>query len=302
MKLLRRLLVIIAAAAGSAVSIGAQELDCKVEINTDQLADTRRDVFNELQQAISDYMTTTRFTGTRFGTREKIECRMFFTITGYSDDIVTGELQVQSLRPVYNSSYTSTLLNFKDEKITFPYQQGDRLVFSENTVESNLTAILDYYAYLILALDFDSFSPRGGQSYVERMSSIVQQAQATRDSGWRTFDDNRNRASIANAFTAPSTAPMRDLSYNYHRLGLDIMAVSPDKGRAEITRSLRTLDEVGQLSPLSVALTMFHDAKLDELVNIYSRGPADERKSVYDTLDNLYPTDTNRLKEIINPS
>lgn len=302
MKLLRRLLVIIAAAAGSAVSIGAQELDCKIEINTDQLADTRRDVFNDLQQAISDYMTTTRFTGTRFGTREKIECRMFFTITGYSDDIVTGELQVQSIRPVYNSSYTSTLLNFKDEKITFPYQQGDRLVFSENTVESNLTAILDYYAYLILALDFDSFSPRGGQSYVERMSSIVQQAQATRDSGWRTFDDNRNRASIANALTAPSTAPMRDLSYNYHRLGLDIMAVSPDKGRAEITRSLRTLDEVGQLSPLSVALTMFHDAKLDELVNIYSCGPADERKSVYETLDNLYPTDTNRLKEIINPS
>lgn len=300
MRLLRRLLVIIAAAVGATAGIGAQELNCKVEINTSRLPDTRRDVFNDLQQAISDYMTTTRFTGARFGSREKIECRMFFTITGYSDDVVTGELQVQSLRPVYNSAYTTTLLNFKDDKVTFPYRQGDRLTFSENNVESNLTALLDYYAYLILALDFDSFSPRGGEPYVERMSSIVQQAQATRESGWRTFDDNRNRASIATALTSPSTAPMRDLSYSYHRLGLDAMADSPDKGRAEITRSLKTLDEVGRIAPLSVALTMFHDAKLDELVNIYSRGSADERKTVHEILDNLYPTDSDRLKSIIN--
>ncbi len=300
MRLLRRLLVIIAAAVGATAGIGAQELNCKVEINTSRLPDTRRDVFNDLQQAISDYMTTTRFTGARFGSREKIECRMFFTITGYSDDVVTGELQVQSLRPVYNSAYTTTLLNFKDDKVTFPYRQGDRLTFSETNVESNLTALLDYYAYLILALDFDSFSPRGGEPYVERMSSIVQQAQATRESGWRTFDDNRNRASIATALTSPSTAPMRDLSYSYHRLGLDAMADSPDKGRAEITRSLKTLDEVGRIAPLSVALTMFHDAKLDELVNIYSRGSADERKTVHEILDNLYPTDSDRLRSIIN--
>lgn len=300
MRALRRLLTILAAAVGGTVSIGAQELNCNVEINTSQLPDTRRDIFNELQQAISDYMTTTRFTGTRFGSREKIECRLFFTITGYSDDVVTGELQVQSQRPVFDSSYTSTLLNFKDDKVTFTYRQGDRLTFSETNVESNLTALLDYYAYLILALDFDSFSPRGGDSYVERMSSIVQQAQATRDSGWRTFDDNRNRASIATALTSPSTAPMRDLSYNYHRLGLDVMAATPDKGRAEITRSLQTLDEVSRTAPLSVALTMFHDAKLDELINIYSRGPADERKTVHDLLDNLYPTDSDRLKPILN--
>ncbi len=300
MRLLRRLLVIIAAAVGATAGIGAQELNCKVEINTSRLPDTRRDVFNDLQQAISDYMTTTRFTGARFGSREKIECRMFFTITGYSDDVVTGELQVQSLRPVYNSAYTTTLLNFKDDKVTFPYRQGDRLTFSETNVESNLTALLDYYAYLILTLDFDSFSPRGGEPYVERMSSIVQQAQATRESGWRTFDDNRNRASIATALTSPSTAPMRDLSYSYHRLGLDAMADSPDKGRAEITRSLKTLDEVGRIAPLSVALTMFHDAKLDELVNIYSRGSADERKTVHEILDNLYPTDSDRLRSIIN--
>ncbi len=299
---LARIALTVLAAVFTAAGVLAQELDCKVEVNTDQLSDTREEIFTELQQTVSDYMNHTRFTDTKFAVNERIGCRLFLTVTGYNDGVVSGELQVQSVRPVFNSSYNSTLLNIKDEHIAFPFRPADRLTFSETTVESNLTALLDFYAYLILALDFDSFSPRGGQPYVERMASIVQQAQASGSSGWRMFDDNRNRAAIAEALSAAAPAALRDMSYEYHRNGLDVMSLSPDKGRDAITSSLATLSKVNEMAPFSVALTMFHDSKLDELINVYSRGAESERKRAYEILENIYPAENARLSAILHPS
>ena len=135
--------------------MSAQELNCSVTLNSDQVEGTNKQVFETLQQAMNDYMNTTVFTNAQFATNEKIECRLFFTIKDYTDDTFTGDLQVQSLRPVYNSSYTSTLINFKDSKVEFTYRENEPLVFSVNNMESQLTAILNFYAYLILAVDFD---------------------------------------------------------------------------------------------------------------------------------------------------
>ncbi len=276
----------------------AQELNCQVTVNADQISGTNKQVFETLQQAINDYMNTTTFTNAQFAANEKIECRMFFTIKEYTDDKLTGDLQVQSLRPVYNSSYTTTLINFKDTKIEFEYRENEPLVYSVNNMESQLTAILNFYAFLILAVDFDSFSPHGGDPYFERLNMIVQMAQSSGEGGWKAFEDTKNRSAVLAAFTDPATTGIRDMVYKYHRQGLDNMSVSVDKGRAAVTESLSEIEKVFQVAPMSVALSMFKDAKLDELVNIYSKAPADERNKVYKLLEPMYPTEQARLEEI----
>lgn len=296
--MLRQLLTSLILLLAVGLPLGAQELNCNVEINTSQVQNVNKQVFETLQSAINDYMNTTKFTGAQFNANEKIECKLFFTIKEQNDTKITGDLQVQSTRPVYNSTYSSTILNFKDTKIEFEYQENEPLVFNENNMESNLTAILNYYAYLIIALDFDTFGPRGGDPYWERVDQVVRMAQSSGESGWKQFEDTKNRAAVLSAFTDPATSTLRDMLYNYHRKGLDEMSVSPDKGRAQITQSLDALKAVYDVAPMSVGLSLFKDAKLDELVNVYTKGTQDERDRVYELLYGLYPTEQTRLDMI----
>ena len=276
----------------------AQELRCQVEVNSQSIEGTNKSVFESLKQAINDYMNENKFTNATFSPSEKIECRLYFTIKEYDGDRMKGDLQVQLSRPVYNSTYTTTVLNFKDNRIEFDYKDGDPLIFNETTQQNNLTAILDYYAYLFLALDFDTFSPEGGQIYFDKAASVVQAAQSTGEIGWKTFEDTKNRAAVLSAYTDPATSPMRKLLYSYHRKGLDEMVTSPDKGRATITESLKDLKTVYDNSPMSVALSIFRDSKLDELVNVYSKAPSNEREEAFDILEPMYPTDRERLDKI----
>lgn len=277
----------------------AQELNCKVEVNTSQITGTNKSVFETLQAAITEYMNTNIFSSAQFAANEKIDCRLYLTVKEYDGNVVKGGLQVQSTRPVYNSAYTTTVVNFKDSKIDFSYQEGDPLIFSANNMESQLTAILNFYAYLILAMDFDSFSPRGGDPYFERLKVIVQQGQSSGEVGWKAFEDSNNRAAVLSAFTDAATAGLRDMNYQYHRQGLDQMSVSPEKGRAAIHGSLATLKAVYSASPMSVGLSLFKDSKLDELVNIYSQATADEHKEAYETLQSVYPGESTRLEKIL---
>ncbi len=283
----------------SAASV-AQELNCRVEINTSQLEGTNKSVFETLQNTVNEYVNTTQWTNTQFSPNEKIECTLFFTITKYDESTgaMEGSLQVQSIRPVYNSSYTTTLINFKDNKIEFTYQENEPLIHSETNMESQLTQILNFYIYLILAVDFDSFSPRGGDAYFSRLETIVQQGQSSGESGWKAFEDTKNRAAVLAAFTDPSTRRLRDLYYDYHLQGLDQMSVSPDKGRKTIDTSLDILTEIYKVAPMSVGLSMFKDAKLDELVNIYSKATPEERQHAYDVLSAIFPTEQQRLDQI----
>lgn len=278
----------------------AQELKCTVEVNSDQVEGTNRSVFEQLQQSITDYMNENRFTNASFSPNERIECRMFLTVSSYDGDRVKGDLQVQLSRPVYNSTYTTTLFNFRDSKVEFDYKEGDPLIFNETVFDNNLTSILDYYALLFLAIDFDSFSPNGGQPYFDRVASIVQMAQSSGETGWRTFEDTRNRSAVLNSYTDGNTSGIRKLLYNYHRKGLDEMVTSPDKGRATITESLEEMEKIYKAAPMSVALSIFRDSKLDELVNVYSKAPEAERTKAYEILQPLYPTENERLDKIKN--
>lgn len=297
MNILKYILTI-SAIAGAAISCAAQELNCHVEVNATSIEGTNKSVFETLQSAINDYMNTTTFTNAQFAANEKIDCQLYFTIKEYKDGVMKGDLQVQSTRPVYNSAYTTTLLNFKDGKIDFQYEEGNPLVYNLNAMESQLTAILDYYAFLILAIDFDSFSLRGGDPYYERLKQIVQWAQSSGEIGWKAFEDNNNRSSVLSAFTDPQTTAFRDMIYNYHRKGLDEMSVSVDKGRKVVNECLGTIDAIYGANSMSVALSIFRDSKFDELVNIYSKAPSGERTEAYNVLQPIYPTETSRLEKI----
>lgn len=281
-----------------AASAAAQELNCRVEVNSDKITGTNKSVFTTLQEAITSYMNDTKFTAAQYSPIEKIECTLFFTIKEYDGDKMTGDLQVQATRPAYNASYTTNLINFRDSKVEFTYSEGEPLTFNETNMESQLTAILNFYAYLIIAIDTDSFAPRGGEAAWDRVKTIVQQAQSSGESGWRAFDDNKNRAAVLGAYTDPSTQQLRDMVYKYHREGIDQMSVSPDKGRAAITESLETLKNIYNVAPMSVGLSMFRDSKLDELVNVYTKGSQEERDRVVEILSSLYPTDQDRIQKI----
>lgn len=276
----------------------AQELNCQVEVNTQKLQNVSNSVFETLKDAISEYMNSNKFSEAQIAASEKIDCRMLLTVNEYDGSTVKGTLQVQSSRPVYNSNYTTTVVNFLDPKIDFTYSEGEPLNFNLTNMESQLTQVLNFYAYLFLAMDFDSFAPKGGEPFWERLKSIVQDAQSSGEVGWKAFEDNKNRSAILEAFTSPQTEQLRDFTYRYHRTGLDEMAQSPDKGRANITETLDILKSVYDVSPMSVALSMTRDAKLDELVNVYSKSQQTERERVYETLYPLWPTENKRLNEI----
>ena len=295
-KLLLTVAALLIAGAGSLVQ--AQELNCQVEFNIEQVQTTNRSVFDALKTAVQEYMNENHFTNLQLATNERIDCRMFFTIKEYTDDHMAGDLQVQVSRPVYNTSYTTTLLNFKDNKIEFDYQEGMPLTFTTNTMENQLTALLNFYAYLFIAIDSDSFAPQGGQPMFDQLRQIMQMAQSAGEPGWAAFEDKRNRSAVLSVFTDPATSAVRQMIYDYHRLGLDEMALSPDKGRAKITESLEVLNTLMDADAMSVGLSMFKDAKLDELVNIYSKAPQTERDKVVGILQPIYPTEMKRINMI----
>lgn len=276
----------------------AQELNCQVEVNAQKIEGGSKQVFETLKESITEYMNETKFSNATFANNEKLDCRLYLTVSEYTDDRIAGDLQVQLSRPVYNSTYTTTLFNFKDTRISFEYREGEPLIFNETTVDNNLTAILNYYAYLFLAIDFDSFSPLGGQPFYDRAESIVQASQSLGEIGWKAFEDPKNRSGVLTSFTSPSTSSIRQLLYDYHRKGLDEMVTSPDKGRAAITESLSAVEKVYKADPMSAALSIFRDSKMDELVNVYSKAPQTERDAVYKLLQPIYPADNERLTKI----
>lgn len=278
----------------------ATELNCEVDVNSDKITSGSKDVFNDLKKDVTDYMNTTKWTNATFGTNEKIYCKLLFTISSWDDatGAMQGDLQIQSQRPVFNSSYTTALINFRDMKVNFNYESGQPLVYSEMEMEDNLTAILNFWAYMIIALDFDSFELNGGDPYYERAAQIVRLAQGSGETGWKAFEDNNNRSAVLSAFTDKQTSPIRQMLYDYHRMGLDQMVVTVDKGRSTITHTLENLGKIYEVAPLSVCLTMFKDAKLDELINIYSKANTTEKESVYEMLYQVYPSENTRLEKI----
>lgn len=296
----RMLLTLVAFAAAVAVAL-CSELNCKVEVNVSRTETMPSDVARQLQEAVAEYVNTTSFTELRIAPGERIECRMFFDVQSYADDKVSAVLTVQSTRPVYDSSYTTTLLNVRDAEVEFPYSSGQPLVFARDAIDSELTALLDFYVYLILAVDADSFAPEGGTPFYGVASQIVTLARSSGGKGWRAIDSPRNRASLLAVLTEPPTAAFRTLLYDYHRRGLDVMTVSPEKGRATIGQTLQRLRDMVSQSPMTPLAALMRDAKLDEFVGLYSKASDDERREAAALLTALWPSESEAMEKIKNP-
>lgn len=279
-----------------ALNISAQELSCQLEVNTSGIQGTNKEIFTRLENSMTEYLNSTGFTKTRIAPGERINCRMMLTVNEYADDHVKGELQIQSSRPVYNSSYTTTVLNFRDTDIDFEYREGDPLTFNENDIESNLTALLDFYAYLILALDFDTFSPNGGDEFYDRARDIAARARSVGYTGWGAYESRR--CALLDALTDPATGKIHEFLYDYHRQGLDLMSISPEKGRAKITETLSMIVTLYESSPMSAVLPMIKDAKLGELAGIYSKALPEEKKIVTQILAKVYPAEQETINTI----
>lgn len=278
----------------------AQELNARVTINSDQVQATNKQVFTTLQNALTEFINNKKWTDATFAVNERIECSMTILITEIvSDNSFKGEIQVQARRPVYNSSYTTTLLNHRDTEFSFDYTEFEPLEYTENVLNSNLIATVVFYIYTILGLDFDSFSPQGGSAFLQQAQQIVSLAQAqTSWTGWKAFENDRNRHALATALQDNTSEAFREMWYNYHRKGLDEMAANPDRGRTTIIGLLPVLEQVKSTRPTSPLLQMFADAKLDEVVLIYSKATTQEKQEGYKMLSNLYPALTNRMESL----
>ena len=278
----------------------AQELNPTFTINTSKIQGTDKDVFQSLEGAIRELLTHQVWTDYHFTAKERIQCNFNLTVNKYEQENgkMTCELSVQSSRPVYGSTYNTTVFNFRDTEVEFNYTEQDRLEYTPGiTPDNNLTAILAYYSMLIIGLDFDTMSPSGGTDILRQVENIAASAQSL-GSGWRSFDNQANRYAIINDYMSGTMADFRQLQYKYHRQGLDDMSANADRGRATITESLELLKKAKQAKSTSALPTLFTEIKKDELVNIYSTGINKEKQSVKDLLSQINPSLTNQWDAI----
>lgn len=282
----------------------AQELRCTVNINSDQVQGSNKSVFNTLKQSIEEYVNTLRWTNMTFQEKERIECSMLLVIKSVQDNMFVCEFTCQSRRPVFNTSYSSPTLNFKDDNFVFAYQEHDRLDYQQNTFTTNLTALLAYYCYLIIGHDMDSFSKLGGTPYFQMCENIVTSAQsasleAAEATGWKAFESNRNRYALINNLMDEAFKKYRIFYYDYHRHGLDEMVNNVANGRARIAKDIKVLKEAYSARPATYVVNAFLDAKSDELIDIFQGGSSEEKKMVYDLLMDIDPTRQNDYERII---
>ena len=278
-----------------AFRLSAQELRCTVTVNSDMIEGSNKQVFATLKTAIEEYMSQNKWTNMTFAEHEKIECSMLLVVKSVADNMYTCEMTLQSRRPVYGTSYTTPLLNFKDNNFNFTYQEFDRIEYQQNQFTTNLTAMLAYYCYLIIGHDMDSYQRMGGTPFFQQCEDIVNACQsASMDNleqvGWRAFESNRNRYAIINNLLDEAFRKYREFYYTYHRLGLDEMAANVTNGRARIAEGLPVLRDVYRARPATYAVNTFLDAKADELVDIFSRGTDKEKKNVQEILMDIDPT------------
>ena len=299
---MKRLLILLACLM--ALSVQAQELKCTVTINSDKIEGTNKSVYETLRQAIMDYMNNNRWTNMTFAESEKIECSMMIIVNSVSDNVFNCEMQLQAKRPVYNTTYSTPLLNFADKNFVFSYQEFDRIEYQQNLFTTNLTAMLAYYVYLILGYDCDSYQRLGGTPYFQACEDIVSTCQsasmdALEQKGWKAFDSNRNRYALINNLMDEAFKKYREYYYTYHRQGLYMMASNVANARATIAEGLPVLRDANRARPATYVVNVFLDAKADELTNIFMKGTDKEKKSVYEILMDIDPTRNNLYEKII---
>ncbi len=286
----------------AAVSTYSQELQAKININHAKVGTTDVAVFDNLEQTLTQFVNERQWTDLQFQKNERIVCSFNITINKYDKTTNTFECSamIQANRPVYNAQYTSVLYNNRDVDFNFVFAQFDQLNFNEETVDNQLTALFAYYAYLIIGLDLDSFAPMGGTDILQRCMNLVNNAQNLDFTGWKAFENSKNRFAIINDYLDEGMKSFRQLQYDYYRQGLDEMANNVERGRTNVTTALENdLKKAHEDKPLSLLPQIWTDYKRDELANIYKgKGTQKEKESVYDLLSGINASQSNAWNKI----
>lgn len=287
------------------MNLRSQEFRCNVQVVSQQIQGTNKQVFQTMQNSIYEFMNNRVWTNHVYTMEERIECNLMFNITEQlSADDFKGTLTIQVRRPVFNTNYYSTTMNFVDNDIRFRYVEFSPLEFDLNSHLSSLTSILAFYAYYILGIDYDSFSLYGGTPYFTNAERIVLNAQNAPESGWKPMDDiaHKSRYWLVKDMIDTEYEPVREFNYRYHRLGLDVMDEKVAEGRAEITNSLELLQDVYRKKPdpYMYLLRLIFDCKVDEIVNLYSESYPEERSRAHLILSEVDKPNTNKYKAILD--
>jgi len=284
----------------SGIRLQAQELNATVNVNSDRIQSTNKNVYTAMQRSLNQFVNGTKWSNANLANNERIDCTFSLTVMEQtSETSFKAELFIQARRPVYNSTYITPLLNYRDTRVEFEYVENSPLEMNQISIDNNLVAIIAFYCNLILAMDFDSFSPLGGSLFYRQALTIAMQAQSNSSwTGWSAFDDRRSRTSIINAYTDESVKPFREMWYTYHRRSLDEMAANPDRGRMTLLSAIPVLKDIRNVRNSEILLQMFADCKLDEIVSVASKANTEEKKSVYDLLQGVFPASSTKLEPL----
>lgn len=282
--------------------VAAQELNARITINHSQIQGTDNAVFDELTQTLTQFVNDRQWTNLQFQKNERINCSFNITVTKYdkSSNLFTCKALIQASRTAYNSSYTTTIFSNQDNDFNFEYAQFDQLQFNEEQVDNQLTALFAYYAYLIIGFNLDTYAPMGGEDVLQRCMNLANNSQNLNYTGWKAFDNDRNRFAIINDYLDGAMKPFRQLQYDYYRTGMDEMAANAERGRINISAALeQDLKKCHEDRPLSRLPMLWTDYKRDELANIYKgKGTQKEKETVYDILFTINASQNNAWQKI----
>ena len=285
------------------LGVQSQELQVKININSSQVEGSDKSVFENLQQTLEQWMNDKQWTELQFQKNERINVTFNITVSKYdkANNRFTCTAMIQANRPVYNSAYTSTLYNNKDGDFNFDFIQFDQLNYNDEMIDNQLTALMAYYAYLIIGLDLDSFGPMAGTEVLLRCMNLTNNAQDLGFPGWKAFEDSRNRFAIINDYLDEAMKPFRQLQYDYYRKGLDEMSNNAERGRTNVSEALELLKQAHQDKPLSMVPQIWTDYKRDELANIYKgKGTQKEKERIYELLMSINASQSNSWDQIKN--
>ena len=277
--------------------LSAQELNCTVTINSDQVAQTNQQVFKTLERSLNDFVNKNKWSNRVYKENERVNAQMFITITEYESNRFKGNIQIQSSRPVFNTSYQTPVFNYKDNQFNFEYIEFQPLIFNENSFESNLVSVISYYVYVILGLDADTFSLEGGNDYFRIAQGIVAQAQSSNSAGWSQSTD-RNRFELVDNLMSNTFREYRVAMYNYHRKGIDILADNNSTGKQVIAGTMKLFETMLSRRPNAILIQIFFDAKSDEIQNVFSDGPKVDVVKLKETLNRIAPLYSSTWNEI----
>ena len=294
------LLIVFACLLGT-MPMQAQELQCDVRVNSNKVAGSDKTIYQNLQTSLYEFINNTKFTEINFRQAEKIECSMLIDVSSREGNYFTAEISIALRRPVFKSNYSTPMFNYIDRKFLFEYMDGQPLDFNPNSYVSNLTSTIGFYVYLMLGLDFDSFSPNGGDPFfaiAETIAQSVPQEVGSDNGGWSSTG-RQNRYAIISDINNSSYQPLRQFLYDYHRSGLDVMAEHPDQGREAILNALVNLQNVYERNSMCYFLQLITECKRDEIIQIFSQGEMKIRTEASNIMKTIDPSQSSRYDEML---